>query len=77
MIAYIESKFSTVLDAIALNSLTLLSILTMTISKETVTWVIGCLVGVTVAWFNVEKALKVRKERKYFEDKEKFYKDED
>lgn len=77
MIAYIESKFSTVLDAIALNSLTLLSIITITISKETITWVIGCLVGVTVAWFNVEKALKVRRERKYLEDKDKLYKDED
>jgi len=63
MINYIDSKISPLMDAIALNSLTLLSIITMVISKETVTWIVGCLVGVTVAWFNVERALKVRKER--------------
>lgn len=31
---------------------------------QTVTWVLGALGGITLVWFNIERALKARKERK-------------
>jgi hypothetical protein len=64
MASPIIGKIEQVADLLALNIMTIVSTVMMVTSKETITWVISCMVGLTVAWFNVERAINTRKERK-------------
>lgn len=42
---------------------------TWAMASQAITWVLGVIGALTLIWFNVERALKARKERNMLEDK--------
>lgn len=55
-----------ILDLV-LNNVAYAAIVWATI-QEVLPWFIGCMGGAALAWYNVEKALKMRQERKKDEE---------
>jgi hypothetical protein len=48
---------------------------TWAMMSESITWILGVIGGLTLIWFNVERALKARKERAMLgQDSKKIYK---
>jgi|688.fasta_scaffold979370_1 hypothetical protein len=65
----LEQKLGIAIDVFIMNSFTLASIVAMIIDRGVITWVLGCAVALTMIWFNSEKALKTRRERKLLNSK--------
>lgn len=42
---------------------------TWAMMSQSITWILGCIGALTLIWFNVERALKARKERGMLEGK--------
>jgi hypothetical protein len=43
---------------------------TWAMMSQSITWILGCIGAITLIWFNVERALKARKERNLLKDKQ-------
>lgn len=51
--------------------------LTWAMFTSSISWIIGIIGGLTLVWFNVERALKARKERQLLDTKSKPTEDEE